>query len=135
MHTVSTVRAQFAYGRQLACSPDCEAVRRRQSRAACRRVPTPLPFEPGSHGKLHLVDARDQQAALSVIVESTDLLHVRRAVFQSGGKSVGILKVAPVRHSSRIRLFVGTRVDAVELIMTAIMRSVSSCEFGRVTDN
>jgi hypothetical protein len=133
LHYVSTVRAQFAYGRQLTCSPDCEAERRRQSRASYRRAPTPIPAEPGSHGKLHLVDAHDQKAALSVTVESTDVLRVRKAVFQSGGKSVGILKVTPVPHSSRVRLFVGTRADAVDLIMTAIMGSVSACEFGRIS--
>ena len=133
LHYVSTVRAQFAYGRQLACSPDCEAERRRQSRAACRRELTPMPAAPGSHGKLHLVDAHDQKAALSVTVESTEVLRVRKAVFQSGGKSVGILKVTPVPHSSRVRLFVGTQANAVGLIMTAIMRAVGVCEFGRVT--
>jgi hypothetical protein len=127
------VRAQFAYGRQLSCSPDCEAERRRQNRASYRLAPTPVPAEPGSHGKLHLVDAHDQKATLSVTVESTDVLRVRMAVFQSGGKSVGILKVAPVPHSSRVRMFVGTKADAVELIMTAIMRSVGACEFGSVT--
>ena len=114
LHYVSTVRAQFAYGHQLTCSPDCEAERRRQSRASYRRPPTPIPALPGSHGKLHLVDAHDQKAAISVTVESTEVLRVRKAIFQSGGKSVGILKVAPVPHSSRVRLFVGTSADAVD---------------------
>jgi hypothetical protein len=35
-HEVSAVRAQFAYGRQLACSCDCEAERRRRLRASFR---------------------------------------------------------------------------------------------------
>jgi hypothetical protein len=36
LHAVSAVRAQFAYGRQLACSCDCEAERRRRLRALFR---------------------------------------------------------------------------------------------------
>ena len=36
VHEVSAARAQFAYGRQLACGPDCEAVRRRRSRGSYR---------------------------------------------------------------------------------------------------
>ena len=34
VHEVSAVRAQFAYGRQFACSLDCEAERRRLIRAS-----------------------------------------------------------------------------------------------------
>lgn len=37
-HDVSPVRAQFAYGRQLTCNPDCEAERRRRLRAHHRRL-------------------------------------------------------------------------------------------------
>jgi len=32
-HEVSEARAEFAYGRQLSCSPECESLRRRRSRA------------------------------------------------------------------------------------------------------
>jgi hypothetical protein len=129
LHYVSTVRAQFAYGRQLACSPDCEAERRRRSRASYRLAPKPIA---GGRGTLHLVGAHAQSAVLCVTVESTDVLCVRRAAFQSGGGSVGILKVTPVPHSSKLRLSIGTKADAVELIMTAIMRAVTACEFGRI---
>lgn len=37
MHEVSAIRAQFAYGRQLACGCDCEAERRRRRRRLTRR--------------------------------------------------------------------------------------------------
>lgn len=81
---------------------------------------------------LRLVPSGEQKAVISVTVESIDVLRVRRAVFQSGGKSVGVLKVAPVPHSSRVRVFIGMKLGAVESIMTAIMRSVTACEFGRI---
>jgi len=41
-HAVSPARAEMAYGRQLCCSPDCEAERRRRARAPYRRIPGPI---------------------------------------------------------------------------------------------
>jgi hypothetical protein len=76
--------------------------------------------------------AGEHKAVVSAIVESTDVLQVRRAIFQAGGESVGILKTAPVPHSSKVRVFIGMKLGALDSIMTAIMRSVSACEFGRV---
>lgn len=38
-HLVKAVRAELAYGRQLCCSPDCEAERRRRARAPYRHGP------------------------------------------------------------------------------------------------
>jgi hypothetical protein len=191
VHEVSTVRAQFAYGRQLACSPDCEAERRRRSRASYRLATTrvtsnvfpgslsiaswpspaggkPTPFKlmisdcaPSSAvyktageaspeggraavlGDRNACDSPNQRtrrfapagehkAVISVTVESSDVLRVRRAIFQAGGESIGILKAAPVPHSTRVRVFIDMKLAALESIMTAIMRSVTACEFGRV---
>jgi hypothetical protein len=42
-HAVSPVRARFAYGRQLACSGDCEAERRKRRRDRYWHLPGPLP--------------------------------------------------------------------------------------------
>jgi len=176
VHEVSAARARFAYGRQLACSPDCEAVRRRRRRASYRSAPAPVfgnAFaEPNAgrnsaaggeaislklvtaghessgalktggggrdnpdsrrHGTRRLTSSGEQKAVISVTVESTDVLRGRMAIFQAGGESVGILKTAPVPHSSKVRVFIGLKFTALESIMTAIMRSVTACEFGRV---
>jgi hypothetical protein len=80
----------------------------------------------------HAATAGEHKAVVSAIVESTDVLKVRRAIFQAGGESVGILKTAPVLHSSKVRVFIGMKLGALDSIMTAIMRSVRTCEFGRV---
>ena len=189
VHEVSAARAQFAYGRQLACSPDCEAVRRRGSRASYRLRLAPacdsafakpdaghpslagvapmspklatVACEPYSVGLkiagdaspvglcTKMVEGRDdrsccqrtrrfvgsseQKAVLSVTVDAVDTLRVRRAIFQAGGQSLAILKAVPVAHSSKVRLFVGMRADALELVRSAVMRSVTAGEFGRVT--
>lgn len=185
-HRVSAVRAQFAYGYQLTCSPDCEAERRRKSRAAyrrslslvrsdptihfpavddsqpagetslqlesmtCQSAPSGKLLETGDHqrnrplipehrkagasvGQLRPVARMgEHKAVISAIVESTDVLKVRRAIFQAGGESVGVLKCAPVPRSSKVRIFIGMKADALDSLMSAIMRSVAACEFGRV---
>ena len=40
-HEVREVRAAFAYGRQLTCSPDCESLRRKRMRERPAGVPAP----------------------------------------------------------------------------------------------
>lgn len=42
LHTVRPARAEVAYGRQLACSPECEAERRRRARAPYKRFAGPV---------------------------------------------------------------------------------------------
>jgi hypothetical protein len=41
-HEVSPSRAELAYGRQLSCSPGCEAERRRRARAPYKLLPGPV---------------------------------------------------------------------------------------------
>ena len=86
-------------------------------------------FHP-STDRLSLSDK--EKTAITVTVESTDVLRVRRAVFQLGGESIGILKATPVPHSSKVRLFIGLKFAALELIITAITHSISAGEFGRI---
>jgi hypothetical protein len=131
VHEVSAVRAQFAYGRQLACGPNCEAERRRRIRASYRLALSPDSGS-GRHATLRAAPAGEHKAVISATVEATDVLRVRRAIFQAGGASVGIVKTAPVPHCSRVRVFIGMKPGALESIITAIMRSVTACEFGRV---
>lgn len=151
VHEVSAARAQFAYGRQLACGPHCEAERRRRSRASYRLAHAALKTaeearpagrcttavgdrddRDSRRNTLRLVGVSEQKAALSVTVESADVLRVRRAIFQVGGESVGILKAAPIPYSTKVRVFISIKLGALESIMTVIMRSVTACEFGRV---
>jgi hypothetical protein len=75
----------------------------------------------------------EQKAVLSVTVDAVDELRVRRAIFQAGGQSVAILKAVPVPRSSKVRLFVAMKADALELVTSAVIRSVSAGEFGRMT--
>jgi len=149
-HEVSAVRAEFAYGRQLACGPDCEAERRRRARAGYRgatlramgkiRLVTDQQMPAGCRderdsqrrGALPLVGGAEPKVTLCVTLESVDALRVRREVFQSVGGAVELLKAAPVPHSSKVRLFVSTKASALDALRGAIMRAVPRGEFGRI---
>ena len=150
LHDVPAARAQFAYGSQLTCGPECEAARRRRIRAAylamtlravgrtrsadCRETPSgfrderKLPAQP----TLRLVSGGEPKVMLSVTVESADVLQVRRAVFESAGGAVDVLKAVPLPHCSKMRMLVSIKAGAVDAIRSAIMHAVPAGEFGRI---
>ena len=138
VHKVSPARAQFAYGRQLTCSPDCEAERRRKVRAAYRRmgfhaVADCKPRTASSSPSHPPLPNPAPKIALFVTVESKDALNARKAVFLAGAGPVDVLKVVPVPRSTKVRLLVCAEADALEKICTAVMRAVPGGEFGRVS--
>ena len=150
MHMVSPVRAQFAYGRQLACGVDCEAERRRRMRAAYRLTGLPSVASPRlvssqetpaacsealntqGPGALGRMNDNEPRISLCVTVEAVDVFRVRRAVFQSAPESVKVLKAVPVAHSSKVRLYVSMKASALDAMRSAIIRAVSAGEFGLV---
>ncbi len=96
------------------------------------RVFDPLHPARGQQRLVH--DARSERpVSLVLTLEAVDVLRARRAIFQTGGDSVAILKTAVVPHTSQVRLCVGMGAGALESVMTAIMRSIERAQFGRVT--
>jgi hypothetical protein len=76
---------------------------------------------------------RDEpQISLCVIVESADVFHVRRAVFQAGGQSVQVFKGLPMPRSSKVRLYVTMKAGALDQIRNAVMTATRAGEFGLV---
>jgi hypothetical protein len=69
---------------------------------------------------------------LPVVVEEQDVLRVRRALIQSGGGGVEIIRTAHIPGSTRMRLSVRMERLALERTMFAVMNAVDAVEFGRV---
>jgi len=135
-HKVSAARAQFAYGKQMTCGPDCEAERRRQVRAAYRRmgfhaVAGPVNSPAPSANRLSPETA--PRIALFVTVESKDAADARKAVFLADAGPVDVVKMVPVPHSSKVRLLVCANAQALEKICTAVVRAVPAGEFSRIS--
>jgi len=74
---------------------------------------------------------RELDGSLSVTVESSQLLKVRRAIVQCGCKPIGIVKAVPLAGGTKVRLLIALRPEFVHPVMDSIMRSVGAGEFGR----
>lgn len=74
---------------------------------------------------------RELDGSLSVTVESSQLLQVRRAIVQSGCKPIGIVKAVPLAGGTKVRLLIALRPEFVQPVMDSIMRCVGAGEFGR----
>jgi hypothetical protein len=72
---------------------------------------------------------------LTVTVDETDALRVRRALNYCGARSVHVVKLIRVPGSTRVRLCIGLDADAVPEATNSIMGSVSAAEFGPVALN
>jgi hypothetical protein len=76
-----------------------------------------------------ICQTRELDGSLSVTVETSQLLRVRKAIVQSGCKPVGIVKAVPLAGGRKVRLLVALRPEFVHQVMDAIMRTVDSGEF------
>ena len=73
---------------------------------------------------------RDLDGSLSVTVESSQLLQVRRAIVKSGCAPVGIVKAVPLAGGTKVRLLIALRPEFLQPVMESIMRCARAGEFG-----
>ncbi|MGZ5089491.1 MAG: hypothetical protein ACXWF6_19675 [Usitatibacter sp.] len=92
---------------------------------------SPRSFEKIAPSTFRICKTRELDGSLSVTVESSQLLQVRRAILQSGCKPVGIVKAAPLAGGTKVRLLIALRPEFVPPVMDSIMRCVGAGEFGR----
>src|SRR5476649_2554769 len=74
---------------------------------------------------------RELDGSLSVTVESSQLLQVRRAIVKSGCTPVGIVKAVPLAGGTKVRLLIALRPEFLQPVMDSIMQSVGAGEFGK----
>jgi hypothetical protein len=73
--------------------------------------------------------SREVDGSLSVTVETSQLLQVRRAIVQSGCTPVGIVRAVPLACGTKVRLLIAVRPEYVHKVMDSIMRTVAAGEF------
>jgi hypothetical protein len=89
---------------------------------------SPLSVAPST---FRICKTRELDGSLSVTVESSQLLKVRRAIVQCGCKPIGIVKAVPLAGGTKVRLLIALRPEFVHPVMDSIMRCVGAGEFGR----
>jgi len=71
---------------------------------------------------VRLTPSRELNGSLSVTVDSSQVLHVRRAIVQSGCHPVGIVKATPIAGGTRIRMLIALPLRFLEPVREAIER-------------
>ena len=77
-------------------------------------------------------DSRQHRLSLPLLVDERDVLRVRRAVIQSAGGKVEIVRCEPIRKSTKVRLTIELQAGALDDIIQRIMQSIEAGELGRV---
>ena len=86
----------------------------------------------GAHAPVHAADPRQHRLALPLVVEERDVLRVRRAVIQSAGSNVEIVRCTPIHKSTKVRLIIELRAGALDETIRRILQSIETGELGRI---
>ena len=78
-------------------------------------------------------DARQHRLSVPLVVDERDVLRVRRAVIQSAGGKVEIVRCVPIRKSTKVRLTIELQADALDETIQRIMQSIEAGELGRLS--
>jgi hypothetical protein len=70
--------------------------------------------------------------SLPLVVDQRDVLRVRRAVIQSAGGKVDIVRCVPIRKSTKVRLTIELQAGEIADTLHGIMQSIEAGEFGRI---
>ena len=77
-------------------------------------------------------EPRERGLSLPVVVEERDVLRVRRAVIQTTGGMVEIVRCVPIRKTTKVRLIIEFQAGALDEVLRRILQSIEAGELGRV---
>jgi hypothetical protein len=69
---------------------------------------------------------------LPITIDAGMVTPLRRAVIGTCGEMLTFLRVQPIAHSNKVKVWLCLALSAVDLARDAIMRTVPAAEFGRV---
>ena len=78
-------------------------------------------------------DTRQHRLSLPLVVDECDVLRVRKAVIQSAGGKVEIVRCVPIRSSRKVRLTIELQAGALDETVYRIMQSIEAGELGRLS--
>lgn len=85
-----------------------------------------------AHAPTRTPDLRQHRLSLPLVVNECDVLRVRKAVIQSAGGNVEILRCVPIRNSAKVRLVIEFQAGALGETIDRIMQSIEAGELGRI---
>ncbi len=78
-------------------------------------------------------DTGQHRLSLPLVVDECDVLRVRKAVIQSAGGKVEIVRCVPIRNSRKVRLTIEFQAGALDETVCRIMQSIEAGELGRLS--
>jgi hypothetical protein len=84
------------------------------------------------HAPTRVPDTRPHRLSLPLVVDERDVLRVRKAVIQSAGGKVEIVRCVPIRKSTKVRLTIELQAGALDETIHRIMQSIEAGELGRI---
>jgi hypothetical protein len=69
---------------------------------------------------------------LPITIDAGMVTSLRRAVIGACGEMLTFLRVQPIAHSNKAKVWLCLALSAVDLATDAIMRTVPAAEFGRI---
>ena len=80
----------------------------------------PRKSSPDLEPRCRISRCRELNGSLSVTVDSSRLLHIRRAIVRAGREHVGIVKAASLAGGTRMRLLIACDPKSMHSIMQAL---------------
>ena len=70
---------------------------------------------------------------LPITIDASMVTPLRRAVVGACGEMLSFLRIQPVAHSDRVKVWLCLPNSAMHVAMAAVMRTLPAAEFGRIT--
>jgi hypothetical protein len=75
----------------------------------------------------------EQDVMMHITIDARGVTQLRRLVIGTCGEMVSFMRVQPVAHATKMKVWLRLSKAAVHLIMDVVMRTLSSAEFGPIT--
>jgi hypothetical protein len=75
----------------------------------------------------------EQGLMMAITIDSRFVTQLRQLVMGTCGELVTFIRTQPLGHTTKVKVWLCVSNAAVDLIMDAVMRSLPSAEFGRIT--
>lgn len=70
---------------------------------------------------------------MDITIDASFVTQLRHLVIGTCGDLVEFMRIQPLAHATKMKVWLCLSKPAIDLIMNAVMRSLPSAEFGRIT--
>lgn len=100
----------------------------------CDQITHEASVEPSSASTVSsIAPAKDHECLMLVTIKSDSVADLRHLVMRTCGGLIVFIKTQPIAHATKMKVWLCLNGSAADLVMDAVMRSLPSAEFGRIT--